>query len=168
MISWIFYPKSDRLPETLEVIVKAFEGNKDKINSSENDLESNGVLAEVRPALESAGFIVEAGKQRAKKISIPVLFGMNGRIEKSFEVDAYSEKGKVVLEVEAGRGVTNNQFLKDFFEACIMNEVDYLALAVRQIYKKGKNFEQVVKFFDSLYASNRLALPLKGILVIGY
>ena len=91
------------------------------------------------------------------------MFGLNGKLEKSFDADAYhSEKG-FVLEVEAGRGVVNNQFLKDLFQACMMRDVDFLGIAVRNIYKNGRDFDKVVKFFETLYASNRLVLPLKGI-----
>ena len=69
---------------------------------------------------------------------------------------------------EAGRAVANNQFLKDLFQACMMHEVKYLAIAVRLKYRGKSDFEQVCKFFQTMYASRRLALPLLGILVIGY
>jgi hypothetical protein len=99
---------------------------------------------------------------------VPVLFGLNGKLEKSFEADAFNSTEGFVVEVEAGRGVTNYQFLKDLFQACMMHEVYYLAIAVRNIYRKNKNFEVVHRFVDTLYASNRLQLPLKGVLIIGY
>ena len=35
-------------------------------------------------------------------------------------------------------------------------------------YRESKDFERVMKFFDTLNASNRLSLPLKGILILGY
>lgn len=70
--------------------------------------------------------------------------------------------------MEAGRGVTNYQFLKDLFQACMMNNVEYLIIAVRNIYRTSKDFEKVATFFDTLYASGRIKLPLKGVLVIGY
>ena len=74
-----------------------------------------------------------------------------------------------MLEVEAGRAFLNNQFLKDLFQACMMHNVEYLGIAVRMIYlDKNKDYEKVVQYFDTLYASNRLQLPLKGLLVIGY
>ena len=73
-----------------------------------------------------------------------------------------------MLEVEAGRAVVNNQFLKDLFQACMMHDVSHLAIAVRNVYRSSNDFERLMKFFDTLYASNRLQLPLKGILVIGY
>jgi hypothetical protein len=73
-----------------------------------------------------------------------------------------------LLEIEAGRGVTNNQFLKDFFQACVMYNVNYFAVAVRKLYRRNKDFEALNTFFDVLYASGRLTLPLKGILIIGY
>lgn len=77
-----------------------------------------------------------------------------------------------VLEAEAGRAVVNNQFLKDLFQACMMKDVAHLGIAVRNLYEgggaKSRDFERVVTFFDTLYASNRLKLPLTSVVVIGY
>lgn len=101
-------------------------------------------------------------------IKVPVLFGRNGSLEKYFEADCYNPKVKVVIEIEAGRAVTNYQFLKDIFQASVMHDVDYLTIAVRNIYRKQKDFDIATNFLDTLYALNRLELPLKGILVIGY
>jgi hypothetical protein len=99
---------------------------------------------------------------------VPVLFGLNGRQEKSFEADAYYESKGTVIEVEAGPAVTNNQFLKDLFQACMMHNVEHLAIAVRNIYLKSNDFERVVRFFDTLYVSDRIELPLSGVLIVGY
>jgi hypothetical protein len=96
------------------------------------------------------------------------LFGLNGQLEKSFDADAFHKEAGFVVEVEAGRGVVNNQFLKDLFQACMMNDVYYLAIAVRNGYKGNRDFEIVCRFMDTLYASQRLQLPLRGILVLGY
>jgi hypothetical protein len=49
-----------------------------------------------------------------------------------------------------------------------MVDVDYLCIAVRNIYKKSQDFEKVYTFFDTLYTSGRMKLPLKGILIVGY
>lgn len=95
-------------------------------------------------------------------------FGRNGRLEKSFHANAFHEDLGFVVEVEAGRGVTNFQFLKDLFQACMMADVYYLAIAVRNTYQKMDDFERIDRFFSTLYASNRLKLPLKGLLAIGY
>ena len=96
------------------------------------------------------------------------MFGLNGKPEKSFDADAHHRDARFVVEVEAGRGVVNNQFLKDFFQACMMDEVEYLALAVRNLYRRNNDFERISVFFETLYASRRLEPPLKGILIIGY
>jgi hypothetical protein len=40
------------------------------------------------------------------------------------------------IEVEAGRAVDNNQFLKDIFQACMMFAVDYLILGVKNYYRQ--------------------------------
>ena len=50
----------------------------------------------------------------------------------------------------------------------MMYNVEYLVIGIRRIYRTSKDFEKVVTFFDTLYASDRLQLPLKGVLVIGY
>lgn len=73
-----------------------------------------------------------------------------------------------VIEVEAERAVVNFQFLKDFFEACTMVGVDKLCIAVRNNYRVFNGFDRVCKFFEPMYASGRLGIPLSGLLIIGY
>lgn len=103
-----------------------------------------------------------------KKINVPVLFGLNNEIDKCFNADALKNDGKIVIEVEAGRATENNQFLKDLFQSCMMFNVEYLVLAVRNEYRGHKDFEIVYTFLETLYISNRIQLPLKGVLLIGY
>ena len=167
-ISWQYFPTSDPAPSHLIDLVRQFELKLDAVSSEAHDLNSNAVLAALRPGLLEIGYQVELSKVAADKISVPVLFGRNGRISKFFDADAYDPETKTVLEIEAGRGVVNNQFLKDLFQACMMVNVMYLAVAVRNVYKGSRDFERVATFFDTLYASRRLALPLEGILLIGY
>ena len=50
----------------------------------------------------------------------------------------------------------------------MMYEIDYLAVAVRNQYRGSKDFLRAKAFFDTLYASGRLPLPLKGVVLIGY
>ena len=131
-------------------------------------LPSNDVLAHLRSGLEQLGFEVEVDKSSAGKIKVPVLFGRNGKPEKSFEADAFHRNEGVVLEVEAGRAVVNNQFLKDLFQACMMQEARHLVVAVRNVYRGTPDFDKVIAFFETLYASARLQLPLKSVTIIGY
>jgi len=168
MINWLYYPKSTKPSPMSLTVVAAFEAASAEIDSSCHELNSNEVLRSVSSGLLRAGFRVETGKTAEAKISVPVLFGANGRIEKSFDADAYHEASGFVVEVEAGRGVVNNQFLKDLFQACMMSGVNELGVAVRNTYKKSNDFDNVSRFFDTLFASNRLNLPLHGILIIGY
>ena len=134
------------------------------------------MLSFVRPGLEKLGFRVEKGKGRDDKIGVPVLFGENNAIDKSFYADALSGDNRIVVEVEAGRATANNQFLKDIFQASMMFEVEYLVIAVMNEYKfkirgvehTNYDFQTIRTFLETLYVSNRLQLPLKGILLIGY
>jgi len=169
MINWQYYPKSYEITGVLIDIIKVFQKNNKSIDSSNHTLSSNEVLSIIRNDLISLGFNVEGGRKVIDKIRVPVLFGRNGKPEKSFDADAHNDEQNIVLEVEAGRGYTNNQFLKDLFQACVMINIEFLVIAVRNIYRdKNKDFEMVAMFFDTLYASNRFVLPLKGILLIGY
>ena len=167
-LNWAYYPKSQEATELAVAVVRVFEAAYSKISSDKHNLVSNDVLASVKPRLLKIGFAVESGKKQSEKITVPVLFGLNGRIDKSFDADAHHKAGHFVLEVEAGRAVANNQFLKDLFQACMMHDVKYVGIAVRNKYKDSRDFEYMARFFDTLYASNRLQLPLDGILLIGY
>jgi hypothetical protein len=115
MINWRYYPRAKKPSVTALPVVAAFKAASAEIDSSCRELESNKVLRLPAPALLNAGFKVETGKTSDTKISVPVLFGANGKIEKSFDADAYQETSGFVVEVEAGRAVVNNQFLKDLF-----------------------------------------------------
>lgn len=168
MILWHFFPKSRIIPENLHDVLKVFETNEILINSDNHNYSSNKVLEIVRTNLEKLDFQIEISKKSTDKIKVPVLFGQNGKLEKYFEADGYNKANKTVIEVEAGRAVTNYQFLKDLFQACMMYEVDYLVIAVRKKYRNNPDFQYVITFFDTLYSSGRLQLPLKGILIIGY
>ena len=169
MINWFYYPLSDEPTQTVRNIVGVFAAVASDIDSTTHSEQvSNEVLVRVANQLQQLGFQVETGKRREQKIRVPVLFGQRGTVAKSFEADAYLPDEGFVIEVEAGRGVTNYQFLKDLFQACMMHDVYYLAIAVRNMYRGSNDFDKVHIFFDTLYASNRLKLPLKGILIIGY
>jgi len=168
-INWQYFPKHSSCSEFLRRVVSVFEKKSSAIASSDNiGLASDEVLAKIREGLQLLGFKVETGKTAAGKIKVPVLFGRNGKAEKSFDADAFHPEQRVVLEVEAGRGVTNHQFLKDLFQACVMQDVDYAVIAVRNVYRNSDDFDRVCRFIETIYASNRLVLPLKGVLIIGY
>lgn len=168
MTNYQFFPRSHGITNDISAIIECFKKVEDKISSSEFNLKSNDVLEHLRPHLEGLGFRVEKDKSQEGKIDVPVLFGQNNTIDKSFFADALSANGDIVIEVEAGRATENNQFLKDIFEACMMFEVDYLILAVRNQYRTHKDFELVYTFLETMFLSNRIILPLKGILLIGY
>lgn len=168
MINWQFFPKSRIIPNQLRAVVQVFEDNGEVISSESHNYGSNDILEKICRNLETLNFLVEKSKKSIDKIKVPVLFGPNGKLEKYFDADGYNTETKTVIEVEAGRAVTNYQFLKDLFQTCMMFEVDFLIVAVRKSYRGNPDFQNVITFFDTLYASGRLTLPLRGILIIGY
>ena len=179
MINWIYFPQNRIIETHLQKIIKVFENNQEIIASEQTmNLKSDEVLAVIASDLEDVGYQVEKSKKSMDLIRVPVLFGRNGKINLAFEVDAYSKESQTVIEVEAGRGVANYQFLKDYYESCMMQDVKYFCVAVKNEYKTkekktGKvkisyDFEKVCSFFETLYLSGKVITPLEGVLVIGY
>jgi len=171
--TWMFYPIRLPAPGWAADVLKVFGRARSKIDSGTNHgVSSDTCLAAVRPALKGLGFKVESGKTAAQKIRRPVLFGENGKSKVSYEVDGFHPRDKVVLEVEAGRGAANNADYRDLVRAGLMVGVDYLVLAMMREYRTGKqtirSYEQTRNRLDAIYASDRLQLPLKGVLLIGY
>ncbi len=172
-MNWIFFPKTDPLPNELLETVKVFEEVANQIDSTKNDtnalrLASDEVLHILEPGLTEIGFNVEKSKKAKDKVRIPVLFGDKSSEQLAFEADAHNKDSKIVIEVEAGRAVTNYQFLKDLFQASMMVETDYLVLAVRKLYNKRNDYEVVSKFLDAIYLTKKVKLDLKGVLLVGY
>ena len=177
MVNWMYFPQNKKIEPHLLQVIDVFKEKQQEIDSDnhqgDDNLESNAVLAVVAEGLETVGFSVEKSKKKADKIRVPVLFGQNGQVNLAFEVDAYSEANQTVIEVEGGRAVVNYQFLKDFYESCMMQGVKYFCVAVKNQYCpskniKSKDFEKVCSFFQALYISNRMQIPLDGVLIIGY
>ncbi|MDE0482185.1 MAG: hypothetical protein OXI67_06390 [Candidatus Poribacteria bacterium] len=168
MLKYQLFPRSVGITDQIQQVIECFKRAYEKIKSPENQLKSNEVLDILRPHLEDIEFTVETGKARGQKIPVPVLFGLNNTVDQSFNADGISNDGKIVLEVEAGRAYANFAFLKDVFQASMMYGVEFLILAVRNDYRGNNDFEKVYTFLETLYISNRLVLPLKGIILIGY
>ena len=167
-LTYQLFPRSIPIEDGLRPIVEIFARHHDSFRSDRHTLDSDGVLALVRSDLLAAGFQVETGKEASQKIPVPVLFRHNGEIDQSFNADAVSGDGRIVLEIEAGRAVTNHQFLKDVFQASMMHGVEYLAIAVRLDYRGKPDFKTAYCFLETLYINGRIRLPLTGILLIGY
>lgn len=168
MIKFQSFPRSNSLNSQAKEIINCFLKHEKEISSTNHTLSSNEVLEIIRTDLEKNNMIIETGKSKDQKIQVPVLFGLNDSIDQFFEADGISKDKKLVLEVEAGRAVVNYQFLKDIFQASMMHEIEMLVLAVRNDYRGVDDFKKVYSFLETLYISNRIKLPLKEIVVIGY
>ena len=171
--AWKFYPARSPEPEWSAGVVNAFAAARSTIDSANHrGVTSNAALAAVRPGLAELGFKVESGKAAAGKINRPVLFGEQGKAIVSYDVDGFHPDHRVVLEVEAGRGAANNADYRDLVRASLMVDADYLIMAMMLEYRAGKtlmrSYEQTRNRLDAIYASDRLKLPLKGVLLVGY
>ena len=167
-LRWMSFPRSQQVTLLGREVIQAFEDIHTRISSDQHDLSSNQVLAIACPGLQALGFEVETGKKRVDKISVPVLFGENGRFEKSFDADAWHRQEGFVIEVEAGRAVDNNQFLKDIVQASVMAGVDHLAVMCRNRYRRRDDFKTITHFLETVFVSGRIVFPMKTILIVGY
>ena len=85
MINWQYYPKRKEIPIHLKDVVDIFELKENLISSDKNNLHSNEVLEQVSLNLLELNYEVETSKKSSDKIKVPVLFGMNGKLEKYFD-----------------------------------------------------------------------------------
>jgi hypothetical protein len=173
---WKYYPPRSRPPAWVQPVIAAFAAAKDAIDSEAKSITSDKALAALRPGLEALEFEVETGKKKAEKIRRPVLFGELGREDMAYEVDAFHPENGIALEVEAGRGARGNAVYRDLIQTSLLVDAHFLVLAVQISYhhKSGgksivvQSYRDTMNLLDAIYASNRLSLPLEGILLVGY
>lgn len=168
---YAYFSQEEEMPSFLSDLINVFIKNESLISSShpqsKNSLTSDEVLGLLREDLINLGYEVERDRSKDGRVIIP-----NVNLNREFFVDAWNNNFKVVLEVEAGRAYANNQFLKDLFESCIIPQVEYLVIAVKNVYSikqyKSHDFKRISDFMTCLHESERKFIPLKGILIIGY
>jgi hypothetical protein len=173
---WKFYPPRARPPSWVENVAQAFEEVAAQIDTTQVASTSDTALAALRPGLVALGFEVEAGKQKAEKLRRPVLFGERGSEDLAYEVDAFHAEEGIALEVEAGRGARGNAVYRDLIQTSLLVDARFLVLAVQVEYRHKtagrpivvQSYRDTRNLLDAIYASNRLQLPLEGILLIGY
>lgn len=84
MINYQFFPRSHGVTPEVKAIIDCFKQIEPELKDENVHRTSNDVLALVRPHLENIGFSVETGKGKEEKIDVPVLFGENNEVDKSF------------------------------------------------------------------------------------
>jgi hypothetical protein len=168
---WKFYPGRVRPPAWVHALADAFAAAH---TADDAQMTSDQKLTLLRPALVELGFEVERGKKAADKLRRPVLFGEMGIEERVYEVDAFHPKLGVALEVEAGRGMQGNAIYRDLIQTSLLIDARFLAVAVLIEYRFGRkatvspDYRKTISVLDAIYASNRLQLPLEGVLIVGY
>lgn len=173
-IRWQVYPRSQKPSDLVLDIAECFRVQLGVIGTPPNKPSSDAVLTALRPGLVDLGFKVEGGKKKADKIRVPILFGLNGTEEKAFEVDAWSEKHRAIVEIEAGIAVDARKIYQDLFEAIVMPDIDFVCIALQNAYHprrwaKGRDdFMKAKNTFDSLIESGRLKLPFETFMLLGY
>ena len=50
----------------------------------------------------------------------------------------------------------------------MIDEAQYLIIAVRNNYRNFDDFKTIKKWFDSFYTCSNITIPFKGLLIIGY
>jgi hypothetical protein len=168
---WKYYPSWRQPPEWVQEVLLAVRGAQSSIDSNDRHLKSNEVLALLRPSLLDLGFEVEQGTDR---YALPVLFGEDGRVARSFNVDAFRPSDGIAVEIEAGGAIENNRVLYDLVKMVLGVVVNAGVLIVPQRYETENRrfrdqYEECRKLFDAIFANpERFKLPLEGLLMVGY
>lgn len=179
--SWSYYPRNEHAPEWVVGFVNVVRSSQTQLDTrsapgAQAGLTSDEVLRVMRPGLETLGYSVESGKRAAEKISRPVLFGDEGKPAVKYELDAFHEGLGIAVEVEAGRGAANNADYRDIIRTSLILDAEYLALAMPLNYRYRSGGHRHVTHaylnsrgrLDAIYSSQRLQLPFRGVLLLGY
>lgn len=165
-----FFAKNNSvIDEISKKIIEVFKLHEKEISLETNRLTSNQVLSIIKNDLMEIGFNVEKGVKKEDRI-------YKNFLNCDFYLDAYNEEKKYIIEIEAGRAIENYQILKDLFEACVIDGVNYICIAVKLKYpikiigakhRYAMHYKKSLKFLDAFIKSN-VKTQLKGILLIGY
>ena len=178
VLTTLYFPRSKRVPEHLLELRPPMQKMHEFVYKRGLDgwnTTSNQATAHIAAELDKLLYSVDR-YPKGNRVNLPLLFGPDGIKQRGHQADAYREDADgraTVIEIEAGTAVANNAYLKDIFEACMVDNVDYLVLAVRKLYQADKggpnpHFQFVKRALDTLYTSDRLRLPFKGVWLIGY
>jgi len=175
---WDYFPRNVRPPEWVEPFVAQVRAVEVRISTVEQrtGLSSDDVLKELAPGLKQLGYAVETSRSATDRIRRPVLFGSNGRAEVSYHIDAFHDGYGIVVEVEAGRAAFNNATYRDIIRASLILDALYLVLlspVTYRFFNRGRlsskaAYSDDLDLLSALYASQRLPLPLHGVLLVGY
>lgn len=171
---WSYFPRRTEAPGWVHDFIGVVSHSQSEIESYlHKKLESDEILAALRPRLIEEGWQIETGKKKADKISRPVLFGDGGVSKVNYEIDGWHPLHKVVLEIESGRGWQGNAFYRDLIRTSLIQGADYLAVGLRTSYsyaniKSQNDYVKARDQMDAIFASGRLQLPFEGILIFGW
>ena len=171
--TWSYFPRNSKPPVWVREFIGVVATEEAAVSTEAGGrLSSDQVLAALQPGLHGIGYAVETGKRREQKISRPVLFGENGLPQVSYEIDAFHDELGIAVEVEAGRGAANNADYRDLVRTSLILDANYLALLMPLAYHGGGHLTRAYagarSQLEALYASDRLRLPLEGVLLVGY
>lgn len=179
--SWSYFPRHQRPPEWAYEVVHVTASVEETIHTrvpgkQPDETSSDAVLRALTPGLVRLGYEVETGKKRGEKVRRPVLFGDDGRPQLTYEVDAFHDAEGVVVEVEAGRGAQNGADYRNIIRASLLLNAEFLAmwLPISYHFKVGGRQSKTAAYantrstLEAIYSSQRLVLPFRGVLLIGY
>jgi hypothetical protein len=173
---WKYFPSNATPPDWALAMAALVARHAGAISTANvhTGLKSDEVLAELRDDLELLGFVVEAGKTKMDKVARAVLYGEGGVPEVNYEIDGFHDDFGIALEVEAGRGAANNADYRDIVRTSLILDAQYLVLMQAIAYRSNPGAGAIHAYantrsqIEAIYASQRLRLPFKGLLLIGY
>lgn len=176
---WEYFARNVRPPEWVEPLlaeVRLVKSNISTVDKQGPGLKSNAVLRELAPGLRQLGYTVESSRSKANRIRRSVLYGNNGRAQVAYDIDAFHDDHGIVIEVEAGRAASNNATYRNIIRASLILDAQYLVQILPVTYRFFNHgrlasvpvFTRGLDLLSALYSSQRLALPLNGVLLIGY
>lgn len=171
-LRWRYFPPTEEIPTHLTKVITAFTGAWPAIETyvaSKGGTDGRVIAAEVENHFpQASGWHLENADG---KVRMPVIWGENGTVLMRVEPDGlfrHPDGAITLLEIEGGGAVQNNRLMKDLFEALLIPQVDYVAVAVPQLAHGRPPFDIAVNLVSAIYARSLQIGHLKGVLLIGW
>lgn len=148
-------------------VIDSFRVNEVAISSVHHRLNAFEVLMAVSPQLRLSGFSTAFTEGLKSKKSLEMRADDPQR-SLVCKFDAVNWNSQTALVIHAGRGLTNNDYLKSLLHGSLSIEVRHLVIAVRNIYRTSEDFEKVNSFLGVLMASANTTFDLDSVTLIGY
>ena len=184
LVPYVFFDEksSDPNPSTQKMVatreagsftIDGLEPDAVKINSYTLDIIGSRMQKEKDSKIKIVGTVDNTNETAKSDLAKKRAEFVKNYLVVNYEIDGWHPDHKAVLEIESGRGWQGNAFYRDLVRTSLVQDAEYLVIGLRLSYSYGlvknqNDYQKALDQMDAIFASGRLQLPFKGVLIFGW